>query len=353
MLSMNPRPAASRRYFSRTAFLRGPSGDAPPGASAKTKVYETASNMAGGSASQPIAGASLSIDVLVGIPAGKVVSATFPQILKGIHERAQVEVRERPEIGSIKVTVHRQAPVSFHPKSVGEGESPALDARGQHGTILVYPFTEAAVELVSRRDFTVSVLESYGSLGIDAIDTDDEEAISTLVGRLHGAGHSHIGFLSWDYPVGGHWAERRFNGFARGLRARGLTVNREWVLNAGDAGPKLDTEQVAQAAAHGIKTHGVTAWVCAADHQAYALMRSLQAMGIRVPDDCSVTGFDGLAAPDGLPRVSSASVAHEHIGSSAVTRMINRIMYPSSPTRKILVGAQPVPGETISPPRQP
>jgi LacI family transcriptional regulator len=97
---------------------------------------------------------------------------------------------------------------------------------------------------------------------------------------------------------------------------------------------------------------GVTAWVCAADHQAYSFMRSLQDLGIRVPVDCSVTGFDGLEAPEGLPRVSSASVAHEHIGSSAVTRMINRIMYPSSPTRKILVGVQPVPGETINPPRQ-
>ncbi len=333
--------------------MRSPLEDVALGPSAKTKIYETASKMTDGSASQPNSGASLSIDVLVGIPAGKVLSVTFPQILKGIHERAQVEIRERHEIGSIKITVHRQAPVSFHPENECEGASPTSPNRGQHGTILVYPFAESAVEQVSRRDLTVSVLECYSTLGIDAIDTDDEEAISSLVGRLHGAGHSRIGFLSWDYPVGGHWVERRFNGFARGLRARGLTMNREWVLNAGDTGLKLDTAQVVEAAAHGIKACGVTAWVCAADHQAYSLVQSLQAMGIRVPDDCSVTGFDGLEAPDGIPRVSSASVAHEHIGSSAVTRMINRIMYPSSPTRKILVGVQPVPGETITPPRQP
>ncbi len=322
------------------------------GSSAKTKVYELASRVAGGPASQPPSAACLSIDVLVGIPAGTVLSATFPQILKGIHDRAQVEVRERPEIGSISISVHRQAPVSFHPENGRDGESPSLPSRSQHGTILVYPFAESAVESVARRDFTVSVLEYYSSLGIDAVDTDDEEAIASLVGRLCGAGHSRIGFLSWDYPVGGHWVERRFNGFARGLRARGLTLDREWVLNAGDSSEKLDAAQVAEAAGRGIKTGGITAWVCAADHQAYSLVRSLQAMGMRVPEDCSVTGFDGLGAPDGLPRVSSASVPHEHIGSSAVTRMINRILYPSSPTRKILVGAQPVPGETITPPRQ-
>jgi LacI family transcriptional regulator len=352
MLSMNPKPAALRKYYSRPAPLRSSREDASLGSSAKTKVYETASKVAEGAASPGVSGASLSIDVLLGIPAGKVLSATFPQILKGIHDRAQVEVRERPEIGSIRITVHRQAPVSFNPENRGEGAPPSLPPRGQHGTILVYPFAESAVELVSRRDFTVSVLESYTGLGIDAIDTDDEEAISSLVGRLHGAGHIRIGFLSWAYPVGGHWVERRYNGFARGLRARGLTVNREWVLNAGDTEAKLDTAQVADTAARLVKESGVTAWVCAADHQAYSLMESLQTMGIRVPEDCSVTGFDGLEAPGGLARVSSASVAHEHIGSSAVTRMINRIMYPSSPTRKIFVGAQPVPGETIIPPRQ-
>jgi LacI family transcriptional regulator len=333
--------------------LRSSSEDSALGASAQTKVYEMASKMAGGPASPGASGASLSIDVLVGIPAGKVASATFPQILKGIHERAQVEVRERPEIGSITISVHRQAPGNFHPEDGPQGTPGPLRVPGRHGTILVYPFAESAVESVSRRDFTVSVLECYSGLGIDAIDTDDDEAISSLVGRLHAAGHSRIGFLSWDYPVGGHWAERRFCGFARGLRARGLGVNRDWVLNAADTDIRLDTAQVAETAARKIRESGVTAWVCAADHQAYSLMQSLQELGLRVPHDCSVTGFDGLEPPDGLPRVSSASVAHEHIGSSAITRMINRIMYPSSPTRKILVGAQSVPGETIAAPRQP
>jgi LacI family transcriptional regulator len=350
MLSIYPRPAASRGHNLRPALLR-PTEGFGLGSSAQTKVYEMASKMAIASKAPDVECASLAIDVIVGIPAGKVASATFPLILKGIHERAQVEVRERSEIGSIRITVHRKAPGNFHPEANRPWTRHPLS--GLHGTILVYPFAESAVEEVAKGDFAVSVLESYSGLGIDAIDTDDDEAIAALVGRLHGAGHSRIGFLSWDYPVGGHWVERRFNGFAKGLRARGLSLNRDWVLNAGDPAARLDSAQVAETAALRIREAGVTAWVCAADHQAYPLIRSLQAKGIRVPCDCSVTGFDGLEPPTGLPRVSSASVAHEHVGSSAITRMINRIMYPSSPTRKILVGAQPVAGETIAPPRQP
>ena len=45
---------------------------------------------------------------------------------------------------------------------------------------------------------------------------------------------------------------------------------------------------------------GVTAIVCAADHQAYDLISALQKRGIRVPEDVSVTGFDGIHPPDGM-----------------------------------------------------
>ena len=332
MLSTLPKTTASSQRLSRPALLRrpqGPSGSVP-GAS----------------------GAALSVDVLIGVPAGKVATATFPLILKGIHERAQTEVRERPEVGSIRISVHRQAPGDFHPENARQDPCPAR-GRGSHGTILVYPFAEAAVELVSRQDFTVSVLESYTRLGIDAVDTDDEEAFASMVGRLHGAGHSRIGFLSWYYPVGGQWVERRFSGFARGLRARGLRLERERVLNAGEDGTARCCAEISEAALRLTRESGVTAWVCAADHQAYPLIAFLQSRGIRVPQDCSVTGFDGLEPPAGLPRAASARVAHEHIGSSAITRMINRILYPSSPPRRILVGADPVAGETIAAPRQP
>jgi len=94
----------------------------------------------------------------------------------------------------------------------------------------------------------------------------------------------------------------------------------------------------------------VTAWVCAADHQAYRLMQEMAARGIRVPDDCSVTGFDGLEPPQGLRRLASIRVPHEDIGAAAVARLLSRIVHPNSPRRKILVEGLLVEGETVGPP---
>ena len=94
----------------------------------------------------------------------------------------------------------------------------------------------------------------------------------------------------------------------------------------------------------------VTAWVCAADHQAYQLAIDLPQRGLRVPDDVSITGFDGLDPAAGQKRITSMRVPHEQIGSAAVTRLVNRIQHPTAPRRKILVEAELVAGETIAKP---
>ena len=71
------------------------------------------------------------------------------------------------------------------------------------------------------------------------------------------------------------------------------------MLNAGQYAP----DALADAVAAATRRDCVTAWVCAADHQAYQLIADLQARGLRVPQDCSVTGFDGNVPPPGLPPI--------------------------------------------------
>ena len=346
--------AASRYDICRTPAPRAP-GRFPSGTRAPEATAVTAYGQVPGSSIRPTPAipCSLTIDVLIGIPGENVVMATFPYILKGIRERAELEVEERPEVERIKIDVYYLAPGDFSPETGRQPRFRSVRSGDRRGTLLIYPFANSAVERIVRRTPTVSVLESYESLGIDAIDTDDVSAIGSLVGHLHAQGHARIGFLSWHYPVPGHWVERRHRGYLGGLAAHGLESSPEWSVNVRPDGPRLRPAEAAGAVATAIRESGVTGWVCAADHQAYQLMRDLQSMGIRVPQDCSVTGFDGLEAPPGLPRAASMRAPHEHIGSSAITRMINRVMYPSSLPRKILVGAQLVPGaSTAAPPRR-
>ena len=215
---------------------------------------------------------------------------------------------------------------------------------------LIYPFSEPAIEAISRRITTVAALEDYVALGVDSIDTDHSAGIVALVQRLVRAGHRRIGFAAWHYPIGGHWTTRRFAAFVEGLFSQGLSLNLDWHFNVHPATPHLDRDQLADAVIAKIRHEGVTAWVCAADHQAYELVRDLAKRGVRVPQDCSITGFDGIEPPYGLQQLTTVRVPHEDIGAAALARVTNRLLNPKSPARKILVGAEIVAGETVAPP---
>ncbi len=350
MTAINQDLIATRLNISRTTVSRSLANHPAISAETRAKVLSMAEELgyrqSPGRATRrhTKSARSLTIGVLIGIPAENVVMATFPHILKGIRERAEVE--------RVKVDVYYQSPGDFHPEESRQSVFRHIRNGDWRGTILIYPFAEAAVEMISKKISTVSVLESYSQPGIDIIDTDDASATLALVENLHAAGHRRIGFVSWTYQIGGHWVARRFSGYVEALFVLGLEFHPEWVFNVHKNSPRLTPTQVADAVAEKYKNSGITAWVCAADHVAYPLMQDLQAKGIRVPEDCSITGFDGLEPPTGLRRVTSMRVPHEHIGSSAVTRLINRIEHPAAPRRKILVEAQLTLGETVVAPPQ-
>ena len=347
MRSLNQQLLAEKLNISRTTVSRSLANHPAISADTRERVQKLAAEM--GYHSNPTRGVrrtrqskAATIGVLIGVPAANVALATFPFILQGIRERAEVE--------HLAVDVCFEKPASLDPSSKRQRVFRHIRAGDWRGTILIYPFPEDAVELISRKISTVAVLESYTNSAIDIIDTDDSSAMLTLITRLKEAGHRRIGFLTRDYPVGGHWSLRRFGGYVEALFHHGLEFNPDWVINISKTTPYVPVSEIPDKVAHQVRSERITAWVCAADHQAYDLMLGLQSRGIRVPEDCSVTGFDGLEPPPNMRRVTSMLVPHEDIGSSAVARLYSRMMHTSSPRRKILVEARLVEGETIAAP---
>ena len=352
MRPINQQLLAEKLKISRTTVSRSLANHPAISADTREKVQKLAAEM--GYYVGPARGARrkrpsrpATIGVLIGVPAENVALATFPFILQGIRERAEIE--------HLSVDVCFEKPAALDPHSKRQRVFRHIRAGDWRGTILIYPFPEEAVALISRKISTVAVLESYTDSSIDIIDTDDSAAILTLVTRLKDAGHRRIGFLTWRYPVGGHWSMRRFGGYVEALFHHGLEFRPEWVLNLSRSSEHLSEfgPDIPDRVASILRRDQVTAWVCAADHQAYHLMQGLHERGLRVPEDCSITGFDGLEPPPNTRRVTSMLVPHSDIGSSAVARLFSRMMDPQSPRRKILVEARLIEGETIAPPRVP
>jgi len=349
MPTVNQELIAQQLKLSRATVSRSLANHPAISAETRRRVQEMAAKLGykqspGRAARRGKKSRTFTIGVVIGIPRGEnVTMVTYPHILKGIRDRAEIE--------RVSVDVCYQAPADFDTDMGKQDVFRQIKTNDWRGAILVHPFPEPAVAMITSRISTVSVLESYNEPGIDIIDTDDAPAILDLVLKLSAAGHKRIGFVSWTYPVGGHWVARRFSGYVEALFYQGLEFRPEWVINVHKNSPRLQPQEVSATVAKLFKEDHVTAWVCAADHQAYPLMQDLSARGIRVPEDCSVTGFDGLEPPAGLRRATSMRVPHEHIGSSALTRLVNRMSHPAAPRRKILVEAELVQGQTIAPPQ--
>jgi LacI family transcriptional regulator len=276
----------------------------------------------------------IAVGVLVGNPLVEADRRTLPLILDGLRRRARID------------HVH----LEVAPCDPGTGRRELfrlIRAGGWRGALLIYPFPEPTVETLERKLPTVSVLTEYRHVRIDVVDTD-HGGVRGLVDRLVAHGHRRFGFLTWRYAVGGVWAGRRFAAFAEALQRHGLPPDPSWVLNVDESRPPLATpDALADRVADLVRRERVTAWVCAADHQAYPLLAGLRARGLEAPRDVSVTGFDGSPPPRGLPRLASLGVPNEHIGESALARLLSRLLHPGSPLRTTLVETAFIEGATL------
>lgn len=339
---------AQRLNISRTTVSRSLANHPAISAETRARVRDLAEELgyrqSPGRRTRAKANRSVTVGVLIGVPAETVTMATFPFLLKGIRACAEIE--------RVEVEICYQPPGDFHPGSSRQPVFRHIRRGDWRGALLIYPFPEPTVDVIARKISTVSLLESYDNPRVDTIDTDEVAGTVRLVRELVDAGHRRIGFLTWDYPVGGHWSLQRFGGYVEGLFSLGLEFNPKWVLNIHRDSPRLATPQLCDHVIRRLQQDRVTAWVCAADHQAYQLIQDLATRGLRVPADVSVTGFDGLEPPAHLRRVTSMQVPHEDIGMAAISRLLNRINHPHSPRRKILVEAKLLSGESIAPPRR-
>ncbi|KAF4324694.1 hypothetical protein G195_001916 [Phytophthora kernoviae 00238/432] len=76
-------------------------------------------------------------------------------------------------------------------------------------------------------------------------------------------------------------------------------------------------------------------FVCANDFFALYTIEALESMGIRVPDQCVVTGFDNVY--DNIPVLATVNVNKELLGARAVDQMLWRIVNPESNVEKKLI----------------
>jgi DNA-binding LacI/PurR family transcriptional regulator len=122
-----------------------------------------------------------------------------------------------------------------------------------------------------------------------SIHHDDLDGSRQVMGHLIGLGHRRIGYLG--YAHSGRSSLKRLSGYREAMQAAGLPV-----LDGYEFEAEASTPWEGQSAIQHFLTLSQmpTALFCYNDMLAIGALHGLQAAGLRVPQDCSVAGFDNI-----------------------------------------------------------
>ena len=263
-------------------------------------------------------------------------------------ERLLEGISEYAHLHDSGLDVHLVNPKAL---SVADATYPAVGEmrRNWNGILLVYPFPDPVIQELATLLPVVSLVEQFDHAGIDCIDVDHYKGISSAIEHLVDQGHQRIGFFTRRYSVEASWSIRRYAAFMEKMARLHLRVRPKDIISVFPS-PETTAKEGIQTAIERTED-GVTAWVCAADQQAYELVRALRRAGHRVPADVSVTGFDGIAAPKDCPALTTVEIPFREIGVIGVQRLNDRIRRRYGSSQHVLINCRLRPGATVAPPR--
>jgi LacI family transcriptional regulator len=160
--------------------------------------------------------------------------------------------------------------------------------------------------------------KNLGSLMIDSIYVDNVGATRTVIQYLFDKGHRSIGLLTSDIGP----APYRESGYHDALLHHGLTVHPDWI-QLGDF-----NELGGYSAMRALLNQGQypSAIFAANDLMAIGAMAAIRDVGLRVPDDIAVVGFDNIQSANlVVPGLTTISQPQRQMGQRAAEMLFERL----------------------------
>lgn len=208
---------------------------------------------------------------------------------------------------------------------------PALITEGRvDGIIILSSMPREIIEAIGVRIPTVVVDHDDALVDVDQVGTANRLGAYRGVHYLTSLGHRNIGFIGRGLDIPSYRA--RFIGYREALYDMQLPFSEAWTWK--------DAEQSDPALVQHLKSvdDWPSAWFCANDALAFHLVRALQALGISVPQGCSVIGFDNqMFAEMSDPPLTTLSIDRELFARIAVQQLFERIADPMRAVRSVVL----------------
>ncbi|MGA0568203.1 LacI family DNA-binding transcriptional regulator [Rathayibacter sp. KR2-224] len=195
-----------------------------------------------------------------------------------------------------------------------------LARRSRGATVALLTPTRAQVQVLGAAGIPLVLLDpsSDSGSGTPSIGTTDWAGGYAAAAHLAALGHRDIAIVggSGDYRFG----RARVDGFRAGLEQAGIQLDGGQITTA-----DWNRDSAAVAAERMLRTAPPTAVFACSDEMALGVYRAAAAVGIRIPDQLSVVGFDDLPESAWLtPALTTVRQPIEEMAAAAM-RMLLRL----------------------------
>lgn len=188
------------------------------------------------------------------------------------------------------------------------------------------------------------VLFGKSDFDIDCIDIDNIEGSYKMTQHLIACGHKRIGFLMFETKQ--KFSHERFEGYKRALKENGIHFDERLVryiysLEKDSYKRSLDL----------LTEEKPTAVYGCNDFIAVQAFRAASSLGLEVPADLSIAGFDGLLYDlvAEKPLTTVRQPVYE-VGRMLARRLLDRIKNPGMPNDKVVVSPELIIRKTVDKP---
>ena len=175
---------------------------------------------------------------------------------------------------------------------------------------------------------TISLGARVDHPAVDVVETDDIDGAARATDYLIGLGHRRIGLIAGPLPIG----ERRIGGYRRALDAAGLPFAAE-LVQTGDWTRASGRPAMRALAALGRPPSAV---FCANDLMAIGALDAARELGLDVPGDLSVVGYDDIEAAALLTPALTTVLNPAHAAGEAAGRLLLERLSDARTERTVL-----------------
>ncbi len=222
--------------------------------------------------------------------------------------------------GAARVAAHHGFGVVLYPspEGIGPARNPFASAQAALDGVLASSMAADALTDIRGNQLPLVMLDSdpQSSPGAATVNLDIADGIRQVTDHLLTLGHRHFLHLAADIPS---WT---FEARAHALATR-LSGIPDTQLRTARAPISIEDAVTAAEAALSVPGPHPTALVCDDDHLAAGAYKAARRLGLRIPDDISVTGIDDLALAQALdPELTTVRLDAELFGERGMQALL-------------------------------